>query len=123
MQKYRFFYVSNPADHFQLIEQQLKTSQTTPYLTILVAFKFQEMQLIERIFRTILNANIRSKHHLVCNCQLRYIDIFVAKCFGSTPLSFLGKLSGSDRKPLTYEDATLTKINVVYCRNNFSDVT
>lgn len=61
-----FFYVSNPADHFQLIEQQLKTSQTTPYLTILVAFKFQEMQLIERIFRTILNANIRSKHHLVC---------------------------------------------------------
>lgn len=66
MQKYRFFYVSNPADHFQLIEQQMKTSQTTPYITILVAFKFPEMQLIERIFRTILNANIRSKHHLVC---------------------------------------------------------
>lgn len=66
MQKYRFFYVSNPADHFQLIEQQVKTFQTTPYLTLLVAFKFPEMQLIERIFRTILNANIRSKHHLVC---------------------------------------------------------
>lgn len=61
-----FFYVSNTADHFQLIEQQMKTSQTTPYITILVAFKFPMMQLIECIFRKILNANIRSKHHLVC---------------------------------------------------------